>query len=266
MPDIAEEVLACLDAGGSLTPFTSRPEGLTLPAAYRVASQLRGLREARGERHLGRKLGFTNRKLWPQFEVDAPIWGDLFDSTVKEGTGPWRFRAADAAEPKIEPEIALGLARAPEPGMDAQALMGCIGWVAHGFELVQSCYAGWRFRAPDAVAGGGLHAAYFMGPRRQVTDENRAAWQAALSGFSLTLMRDGAEAGRGQAADVLDGPLNALAHLVRLLETDPDNPPLGAGEFVTTGSVTMAFDVAAGQVWESRPEGIDLPGMTIEIV
>ena len=266
MLEIAETVLGCLDSGTQTVPFSGRPEGLTLEQAYQVTAKLRTLREARGERRVGRKLGFTNKRLWPEFGIDAPIWGDIFDTTVTETGEPWQFAAAAAAEPKIEPEIALGLEKIPEPGMDAASLLGCVGWVAHGIEIVQSIYPGWRFRPKDTVVAGALHGAYFLGPRRRLSDANRGDWLNALSRFSLTLSCDGDEIGGGRAGDVLGGPVLALSHLVELLARDPNNPPLLPGEFVTTGSVTLAYDISAGQVWQTALEGVDLPPLEIEII
>ncbi len=46
---------------------------------------------------------------------------------------------------------------------------------------------------------------------------------------------------RGQGSNVLGGPLSALRHLVELLARDPHNPPLQAGEIITTGTLTRAF-------------------------
>lgn len=266
MPDIAKTVLGCLDAGIQIAPFSGRPEGLTLERAYQVTAELRVLREARGERRAGRKLGFTNKRLWPEFGINAPIWGDIFDTTVTETDEPWQFAAAGAAEPKIEPEIALGLGMAPQPGMDALSLLGCVSWVAHGIEIVQSIYPGWRFRPEDTVVAGAMHRAYFLGPRRRLSDADRRDWLGALSRFSLTLSCDGDEIGGGQAGDVLGGPVRALSHLVELLARDPNNPPLLPGEFVTTGSVTLAYDISAGQVWQTALEGVDLPPLNIEII
>jgi 2-oxo-3-hexenedioate decarboxylase len=54
-------------------------------------------------------------------------------------------------EPKIEPEIMLGLSRAPSPEMDDAALLSCITWVAHGYEIVQSIFPGWTFAPADTV-------------------------------------------------------------------------------------------------------------------
>ena len=50
--------------------------------AYRVTQLVRKLREQRGERPVGRKIGFTNRTIWPQYNVYAPIWGYMYDKTV----------------------------------------------------------------------------------------------------------------------------------------------------------------------------------------
>jgi 2-oxo-3-hexenedioate decarboxylase len=47
--------------------------------------------------------------------------------------------------------------------MDETALLACIDWVAHGFELVQSIFPGWKFSAPDAAAAFGLHGALLIG-------------------------------------------------------------------------------------------------------
>jgi 2-oxo-3-hexenedioate decarboxylase len=63
---------------------------------------------------------------------------------------PRRYRVAPYAEPKIEPEIVVGLSAAPSPDMDDAALLGCIGWLAHGFEIVQSVFPNWKFTAPTA--------------------------------------------------------------------------------------------------------------------
>ena len=63
--------------------------------------------------------------------------------------------------------------------------------------------------------------------------------------------------------NVLDGPLPALRHLIGLLSDDPDNPPLTAGEIVTTGTVTGAFLIAPGERWSTRIVGLPLEGLDV---
>ena len=57
---------------------------------------------------------------------------------------------------------------------------------------------------------------------------------------------------------MLGGPLSALRHLVQLLANDPVNPPLGAGEIVSTGTLTRAMPVTPGETWTARADGIAL--------
>ena len=56
--------------------------GLEVPAAYQRALAVRALREARGEKVRGYKIGFTNRTIWARYAVYGPIWGPVYDTTV----------------------------------------------------------------------------------------------------------------------------------------------------------------------------------------
>lgn len=259
---IAAEVLACLDGRSQRTPFSAAGP-FTEADAYRVTAELRRLRVARGEKPVGRKIGFTNRNIWAEYSVFRPIWGDVYDTTrhfVERGA---TIRVSHLPEPRIEPEIVLGLALdvAADAGVDDIA--GAIGWVAHGFEIVQSIFPSWRFDVADCVADGGLHGALYIGPPRELAASGGAGLAASLSGLRVELRRDGTVVDRGVGANVLDGPLQALAHLVAVLATDPENPPLRAGEIVTTGTLTRAFPIHAGERWSTTIEGFDLPGMDV---
>jgi 2-oxo-3-hexenedioate decarboxylase len=263
MTALATEVLAALDTGRSIPSFCARLPDFGLDDAYRVTAAVRRLREVRGERVLGRKIGFTNRTIWAEYGVYEPIWGFLYDCTVHElANGSGTFSLAGLAEPRIEPEIMFGLKTAPAPDMDERALLGAIEWIAHGFEIVQSIFPAWKFAAPDTVAANGLHGALLIGPRHPVT-ARAEHWNAALSSFEIALSRDGAAADRGCAANVLGGPLPALAHLVDLLARDKTNPGLAAGEIVTTGTLTRALPVAAGETWTTELSGISLAGVRV---
>jgi 2-oxo-3-hexenedioate decarboxylase len=222
-------------------------------------------RIARGERPVGRKIGFTNRHIWEEYGVWAPIWGHVYDTTAcdlaKVAGG---FDLAGLAEPRIEPEVMFGMAAAPKQGMDDAALLGCIEWVAHGFELVQSLFPGWKFAAADTVAAYGLHGALFVGERFPVAS-SLERWRTTLPAFEIDLFCDGKLIDHGRASHVLDGPVSALRHLVDVLAADASQPPLAAGEIVTTGTLTRAFPVRPGQTWSTALSGIDLPGARLRL-
>ncbi|HZP68987.1 MAG TPA: fumarylacetoacetate hydrolase family protein [Pseudolabrys sp.] len=263
---IADEVLSSLAAHRQAAPFSARPGGLTLDAAYRVTPLLRAAFEARGETVLGRKIGFTNRSIWPQYGVYAPIWGYVTDATVHDLSSPKAeggegrmaaIRTADFAEPRIEPEIMFGLRATPAPDMGEDALLDCIDWVALGYEIVQSIFPAWKFAAADTVAVNGLHGALCVGPRHAIAPR-RAQWLGELATFTAELSCNGRLVDRGGGAAVLDSPLSALRHLVGMLAKDRHNPPLAAGEIISTGTLTKAMPVAAGETWTTRVAGIPL--------
>src|ERR1700722_8456272 len=132
--DIAKDLLAVLGTGRQLDPFSKVYPDFGLKDAYNVTAAVRAGREARGERCIGRKIGFTNRTSWEEYGVYAPIWGYVYEGTVHDLTGdPLEVSLKDLAEPRIEPEIIFGLVAPPEPGMDEEALIGCIDWIVHGF-------------------------------------------------------------------------------------------------------------------------------------
>jgi hypothetical protein len=105
-------------------PFLQACSNLDLEGAYRVTAAVRAAREARGEHPVGRKIGSTNRTIWAEYNVHAPIWGYVYDSTVRDlGREALEVSLIGFAEPRIEPEIVFGLAASPTPGMDERALI-----------------------------------------------------------------------------------------------------------------------------------------------
>lgn len=262
---IAAKVLAALDEARSIPPLSGRIEGFDVATAYRVTTELRRLRQARGERPVGRKIGFTNRGIWDEYGVHQPIWGDVWDTTLHDAPAGGEVRVSHLPEPRIEPEIVLCLDRDLQPNMSVAEVAGSIAWVAHGFEIVQSIFPGWTFSVADCVADGGLHGSLHVGPRRLLAANERAGLPEALARLKITLFRNGEQVDAGVGANVLDGPVQALAHLVGVLAANPVNPPLRAGEIVTTGTVTRAFPVKPGERWSTTIAGFDLPGLSVAI-
>jgi len=258
--NIADEAVAAFNGGRQVQSFSARYPSFTVDEAYRVTALANGLRIAQGHTPVGRKIGFTNSRLWDEYGVHAPIWGYVYDRTLHNLAAP--LPLAPFAEPKIEPEIMLGLAKAPSRGMDDAALLSCVAWVAHGFEIVQSIYPGWKFTPADSVAANGFHGALLVGPRHEI-DAKTDDWLRALTSFEIELVCDGRPMDKGHALNVLEGPLSTIRYMMDLLARDPDNPPLAAGEIISTGTLTRALPVKPGESWTTRLKGIALPGAGI---
>jgi 2-oxo-3-hexenedioate decarboxylase len=258
----AGEVLDALATGRFIANFTSRDPGFGMPQAYAVAEALHRARLARGERVAGRKIGFTNRSLWPLYGVDAPIWGHVYDTTlVQAAGGRAEIPVGPLPEPRIEPEIVLHLGVAPPVTDDPAAILACVDWIAQGFEIVPSPFRDWKFKAADTIAANGLHGTLVVGtpvPVAAIADCARK-----LRELRLTLMKNGAPHAEGTGANALGSPLLAFAHFAGVLARLPQFAPVAAGEVVTTGTLTDAYAVQAGDVWSARLAGIELPGLEL---
>ncbi|MEZ5652715.1 MAG: fumarylacetoacetate hydrolase family protein [Burkholderiaceae bacterium] len=229
--------------------------------ASAIVNEIARRRVSRGERRRGYKIGFTNRTIWPLYGVDHPIWAPIYDTTVADlAAEQHRVRLRGLLEPRLEPEIVLCLAAPPERA-DAESVARSLAWVAHGFEIVQSAYPGWRFSGAQSFAAQGLHGRLLIGPRIPASclADRPAALVSALAGLSLTLFegRNSDARDRGVGANVLDGPCHAVVHLIN--ELGRHGATLCAGDIITTGTITDAQPLSPGQFWRTEIEG--LPGL-----
>lgn len=227
-------------------------QGGALAQAYQTALAVRNLRVARGEQPRGYKVGFTNRTIWERYQVFAPIWGTVWNTTLSDGKQP--ITVQTFCEPRLEPETVFGMRATPPTHASLQDLFDCIDWVAPGFEVVQSHRPGWKFTAPDTVADGGLHGHLRLGQARHVKDIAGSAEELSqlLSRATVRLLKNGELVEQGQGANVLDSPLHALHHFLQTLRACPGAPDLMAGDVITTGTWTDAYAVAAGQTWTAE--------------
>lgn len=263
---IAARLLEAYDHGTSLIPFTGSDRTFDVDAAYVVLEKISRTRHGRGWRRVGRKIGFTNRGLWARYDVDRPMWAPVWrESVVDAPTAAASFVLERTWEPRIEPEVVFGLKAAVPRGADPATVLAATDWIAAGFEIVDSPFPGWKFRAPDCTAAFGLHRALIVGPRLAVDESRRDDLAARLSTFVLTLRRNGTVVEQGVGSNVLDSPAMALAHLANLLATQPTMPPLVGGELVTTGTLTDAWPVHAGEVWASDYGDLGVAAITLRV-
>lgn len=238
--------------------------GLDLPTAYERALSVRQLRIARGERPRGFKVGFTNRTIWPRYQVFAPIWGTVYDSTVAVCEGVGDVSLAGTCQPRLEPECVFGMRATPPAQATFDELFACVDWVAPGFEVVHTHLPDWKFTAPDTVADAGLHWRLLVGPRVPARDVAGDAQLFAqrLAQARVELRQEGHPVDRGAGANVLDSPLHALRFFLRALRDCPGAPDLQSGDVVTTGTWTDAWPVAPGETWSAEFDAV-LPRLEV---
>ena len=261
----AARLMQARDAAQMLPLLTARDPAFSLDDAYAVADETRALRIARGERAVGYKIGFTNRGIWPKYNVHAPIWAPVWDSTLSLLDGAQaKISLHGLVQPRLEPEIVFGFADAPRAGMSEAELAQCLAWVAHGFEIVHTHFDDWRFTAPDSVADFGLHGRLLVGPR--VSVGKFSALGSDLAGLELELFKGTERVDGGRGSVVLDGPLSALRQWVDAMAAKTPAWTIRPGDVVTTGTLTDAWPLLAGQRWSTHLGDARLAGLVIDLV
>ena len=260
----ADRLIAAYDAATTVPPIIADAPDFSVADGYAVLHVIEARRRAQGWRPVGRKIGFTNRTIWPRYGVYQPMWAHVWSHTVHfAADGHSSLPLSAFVQPRIEPEVVFKL-KAPLPQTDDPlALLAAVEWMAPGFEIVQSHFPDWKFTAADCTAAFGLHGALVVGSPVAVDSTNRAAIAAVLPSFQVTLSRGLTVVDLGVGANVLDSPALALAHLARLLAEQPLSPKAAAGEIVTTGTITDAWPVTAGEVWTSGYGALALKGLTL---
>ncbi len=225
-----------------------------IAAAYQSALAVRKLRIARGEVPKGYKIGFTNRNIWPRYQVYAPIWGTVWSTTLSLCDGEGDVSLGPSCQPRIEPEVVFGMKATPVLDASLEDLFRAIEWVAPGFEVVQSHLPDWKFKAADTVADSALHARLLVGRKVAVSGvaANACELDALLAATQVSLMTDGKVVDQGVGANVMDSPLRALHHFLTELRQCPGAPDLTPGDVITTGTLTDAWPVSPTERWTGK--------------
>jgi len=230
-----------------IEPLTkARPE-LSLEDAYAIQAAGIRLRQERGERIVGYKMGLTSKAKMEQMNLHSPIYGVLTDRMRVADRGV--FRLEGKIHPKAEPEVAFILGRALRGKVTpAQAFEACSG-VCAALEILDSRYVGFKyFSLPDVVADN-CSASYFVVSDEVLSGAALDPSRLDLSNLEVRLEQDGRLVEKASSGAVLGNPVNSLVYLCELLAAQ--GLGLEPGNIVLTGAATTAAPLAPGPVFRS---------------
>jgi 2-oxo-3-hexenedioate decarboxylase len=253
-----------------IPPPSAGDPDFTLAAAYLTEATLAAARRADGHRTVGLKVGFANKAVWRMMKLDTLVWAHMYDDTVRLATdGHASLSTASMTAPKIEPEVVFKMARAAEArGSAARTpsdVLADVEWLAIGFEIIDCVYPGWKFQPADFVAAYGLHAALVVGEPLAVTAGAIPDLVEQLSRFTVRLLRDGDVVAEGSGKNSLRSPALCLAELEAATARQTGATAPGAGDFVSSGTLTESQPIAAGETWRVEVDGIDLAPLTLTL-
>ena len=199
----------------------------------------------------GFKIGATTTGMQAYLGLPGPAAGFMAAANV-HGSGSTLAYSA-FVNPGVECELAVHLSAALPPGpCTLEQAAAAVDGVMAAIEVVENRYPGMfpsvpgvqGFGTPSVVADSVFHAAAVLGVPNP---DWRGLDLEALPGRILV---DGVERGAGTGADLLGGPMRALAWLAASAEAAAFGG-LQAGQVVMLGSVALP-------VWLDRPGRIEV--------
>jgi 2-oxo-3-hexenedioate decarboxylase len=218
---------------GAIEQLSSN-EPFSVEDAYRIQRASIALRNARGERTIGIKLGFTSRAKMIQMGVDSLIWGWLTDAMLEEEGAP--VDLSRFIHPRVEPEVCFLTKRDIDRPLSSLEAHSYLEAVAPAMEIIDSRNQAFRFTLEDVIADNCSSAGVVIG-----------AWSQRFDGLrnAGVLMRfDGRDVQVGSTGAILGDPLRSIVQASRVA-TDAELV-LPAGSLIMAGAATAAQALTAG--------------------
>jgi 2-keto-4-pentenoate hydratase len=243
----ARHLLADFD---SLRPWRSfvPPDELTPEQAYALQGEVARLREERGERIIGYKIGCTSRAVQDQLGIREPIFGRVFDTNCFPAAS--RLGHARFANLAIEGELAIRLSQdLPRSPLSDEEYIGSVESIFPVIELHHYVLPVNRHPVAPLIASGGMHAGLVLAVR-ETTCSDRVPVVTELD-----VAINDRITGKTSQPWTMSGPATALRWLsARLAEWGLQLLP---GQLILSGSALPLFPAGPGSrvVAEARPLG-----------
>lgn len=205
--------------------------------AFRVQQQVVRIKEARGDRVIGFKLGNIAKAMQDKFGVDEPDYGYLLASHLLPENLP--VSAADFIEPFIELEVGFVLGRdLSGPHVGAAEVISATEYVVPALEIIDSRVTNWNIGLGDTLADSGSAGAVIIGAQpRKLSEVN-------VSDMHGEVRFDGQVVAEGNSHAVYGSPVSAVAWLCRRISEYGIG--LRAGDLVIPGSCLAAEKMRPG--------------------
>jgi 2-oxopent-4-enoate/cis-2-oxohex-4-enoate hydratase len=243
----AAELYAALRGRHTVAPLATRDPALTIADAYAISLRLLHLRQADGERVIGKKIGVTSKPVQDMLGVHQPDFGFLTDRMWVQGDID--IAAHGLIQPRAEAEIGFLLrADLNGPGITAADVLDATEAIMPCFEIVDSRIENWKIGIVDTVADNASCGVFVLGEARADPRDYD------LAALRVTVAKNGAPLSEGIGAAVQGSPLNAVAWLANTL--GGYGVSLNAGDIILSGSLVPLAPAIAGDVFTMELHGI----------
>ena len=229
-----------------IAPLSDTDPDIDADDAYRISRIFLQLREAAGERVIGKKIGVTSPAVQEMLGIDRPDFGFLTDAMwCRDGV----VDTGHLIAPRAEAEIAFRLkSDLNGPGVTPADVLAATESVMACFEIVDSRIDNWRIGICDTIADNASCGVFVLG------NEEVPVNGLSLKNIGVTVTRNGEFLSEGTGASVQGAPENAVAWLANTL--GEYGIPFRAGEIILSGSLVPLAPAAPGDVFALYMPGL----------
>lgn len=239
---LAQRQLADYDAHKPGSAFAETGITLAVEEAYAVQLAVARLRQSRGERVAGYKIGCVSPATQQQIGIEHPVVGHLWDGEL--ASSPAHLPSERFDGPGIEGEFAVRLSSdIPNTAAIAEAPAQFVESVFPVIELHNFVFRGPKPRAAELIANNAVHAGVVLDAANEShSDEPR----------DISVLINGELRGKANVNPL--ATLRALAERASALDL-----PLKAGHILLTGSPLPLYTVEPGDtVVVTTSEGVSI--------
>lgn len=220
---------------------------LDIADAYRIQEEGIRLREARGEKIVGYKMGLTSKAKMQQMGVSSPISGVLTDAMRLPDGGGIELR--DRIHPKVEPEIAFITNRDLRGEVSREEFLAACSGVFPALEIIDSRFLNFDFTLADVLADNCSSSGFVLGAKAG----SPAGLQ--LDQLPMRMWINDRIAQSGESSAIYGHPVDSCLELIRHL-TKTSLGHLPAGSIVLAGGATAAEAIGEGDLVRLEVEGL----------
>ena len=217
-------------------------DGLTIDDAYTAQEAWVALKQSKGRKITGRKIGLTSRAMQSAMQIHEPDFGTLLDDMCFENGAT--LEADRFCDPRLEAELAFVLKKdLMGEALSVEDVMEATDYIVPALELIAArTYrkdpdTGYTRKIFDTIADNAANAGYILG-------ETKIPGDADLAWVGATLSRNGVIEETGLAAGVLGHPARGIVWLARRFAKQGIG--LEAGHVYLAGSFTRPVIVSSG--------------------
>ncbi len=239
---LAKELVVAEDYATTVQPLTERYADVTVEDAYQIQMAAIHIREQRGEKIVGKKIGLTSEKIREQVGVNEPDYGMLMNTAMMMDNEI--VNLSQLIAPRGEAEIAFILKEdLIGPNVTIADVYRATEGIIPAIELVDSRMKDWKIKIQDTVADNASCARVILGSKMSDLRD------VDLKHVGLVISRNGKVIDTAAGAAVMGHPAHAVAWLANKLHYY--GILLKKGDIVISGSFTPVFNLAKGDFIEA---------------